>query len=305
MIKNNKGSRCGFSLIELIVVAGIVAVLMTMLLPAVQAVREAGKATACRNKLRQTILGIHGFESATGIVANQRGFSFLVDLLPWLDHSQFYNQLDLSLGSAHASNVKVFADNQISTFRCPSQPASGRWAENGNSYVGCVGNAWFFRGDDGNPSRFAERDGLFAPRINRLARVIDGLSNTIALSESGPGKLSSYIRVVKAYHDGMSVSEMDSLLSNTPVTSQNIVVGIDWTSNGLGDSLYNHYLPPNQASGTLLDGEGVYSSSSYHPNGVNAARTDGSVFFVSNNISRNTWLQLGSAVDGGVDFKGF
>ena len=278
-------------------VIAIISILIMMLLPAVQAVREAARATSCRNKIRQIGIGLQSFESSHGAVpgSNRSGHSFMVGLLPYLEHNSLYEKLDLGSSPGSPHNVNIRRENPIQIFSCPSQTGAG------NSYVGCMGTAWLF---SNRLDRNDSRDGLFG--VERFARVTDGLSNTIAVSESGPGTPSSYIRIVPADARTVDVKTMDTLLFSTPATTRDQVVGGDWASTAMGDAFYNHYLPPNQRSGfTAYGSKGVYSSSSHHPGGINSARVDGSVFFVSDSIDRNMWLQLGSAVDGQIDFEGY
>jgi len=129
----------GFTLVELLVVIAIIGTLASLLLPAVQRAREAGRRTQCTNNMKQIGLGILNFESghkalptggegtdytddATLPVTKFSRHSLMTYLLPYVEHDDVYNQFDLSQGyRATAQNV-VAACTQIPTYVCPSNP---------------------------------------------------------------------------------------------------------------------------------------------------------------------------------------
>ena len=92
----------GFTLVELLVVIAIIAMLVTLLLPAVQAAREAARRSQCSNNLKQLSLGMHNYASAndafpplaTRTKKFAEGYSFWVDLLPFIEQQSFYDALD-------------------------------------------------------------------------------------------------------------------------------------------------------------------------------------------------------------------
>ncbi|MFO0919296.1 MAG: DUF1559 domain-containing protein, partial [Planctomycetaceae bacterium] len=128
--------RAAFTLIELLVVISIIAILLALLLPAVQQAREAARRTACRNNLKQIGLALHNYESAFGTFP--AGSTSIIDygvwstdpsqyhlhswaslILPQLDQSNLYNQVNYNVSALDALNV-VAASQKIAVYRCPS-----------------------------------------------------------------------------------------------------------------------------------------------------------------------------------------
>jgi prepilin-type N-terminal cleavage/methylation domain-containing protein len=128
-------SRSGFTLVELLVVIAIIGILVTLLLPAVNAAREAARRIQCTNKLKQLGLGVHNFASARGVfpsIAAQKDdhvnhpwyqYSFMVVLLPYIERSSLYDQFDLTESPwvAEAPHNKQVIDGVVlPEFVCPS-----------------------------------------------------------------------------------------------------------------------------------------------------------------------------------------
>ncbi|QDU27379.1 Type II secretion system protein G precursor [Anatilimnocola aggregata] len=152
----------GFTLVELLVVIAIIGVLVALLLPAIQAAREAARRMSCQNNLKQFGLAIHNYESAmktfpaggqagrTG-AANNYGASWLIITLPYTENGSMYNQLDLSattaaatgltydngtMGNAHNGNL--LRGKSIKILSCPSSVLS-KWGLVGHSPPGPEG----------------------------------------------------------------------------------------------------------------------------------------------------------------------
>ena len=211
-------SRPAFTLIELLVVIAIIAILIGLLLPAVQKVREAAARITCTNNLKQIGLALHGYHDAnnmfpSGYVDGNMdpnstpdndvgpGWGWASFILPYLERGAVYNQIDFKQGVGLGSNAAV-SQMRLSVFQCPSDAYPQNftvWPTNvvvahGN-YVGCNGWEECLNGAGGNPQAGNGTDGdiggygaagvglFYRNSHNRIANVTDGLSNTIIVGE--------------------------------------------------------------------------------------------------------------------------
>ena len=118
-------ARRGFTLIELLVVIAIIAILIALLVPAVQKVREAAARMTCSNNLKQMSVGLHNMHSTrgsfpeAGVPLNQLGFH--VYLLPFIEQEGLYKQFNLSTAGAYTINGRrEFGQVRIAVYLCPS-----------------------------------------------------------------------------------------------------------------------------------------------------------------------------------------
>jgi prepilin-type N-terminal cleavage/methylation domain-containing protein len=136
-----------FTLVELLVVIAIIGILVSLLLPAIQASRESARRASCTNNLGQLIIGVHDFEGAhehypagtvdaTGPIKNLPSghhISWIAHILPYIEEMPLYNSLDLSLSAYHWKNDRA-RQTMIQVLVCPSNPADdGPYS----SYAGC------------------------------------------------------------------------------------------------------------------------------------------------------------------------
>ena len=144
-----RGSR-GFTLIELLVVIAIIGVLIALLLPAVQAAREAARRSQCVNNLKQIGLALHNYHQATGgfplenatgtyqdvgVTTTWGNFSAQAMMLPYMEQQAIYNECNFSWNAWYATggSINVTArETKIATFLCPSDGFAGQ--NNINSY---------------------------------------------------------------------------------------------------------------------------------------------------------------------------
>lgn len=278
----------GFTLTELLVVIGIIALLIGISLPAIQAVRERARGMACQDNIRQLGLGVAGYESAHGYLPTgirETSFSIHVAILPFVGSGSIFDSLESD--ELTGSDCAILESLRMPMFTCPSDVGHLRRT----SYCFSRGTAWLL----------GEFNGVFSQKgTPRYAGILDGLSNTVAISEFGADTNSNYIRNLSAFcQERMTVSRFDELLDQAPITTMDMQIGAEWFSNGLGYTNYTHYLSPGYRSGRLVSKRAAITPSSNHGRLIHAGRADGSVFPVTYSIDRVLWVQLGDIADGG------
>lgn len=313
----------GFTLIELLVVIAVIAILIALLLPAVQNAREAARRLQCKNHLKQLGLAAHNYHDVFGVLpalATGPSTSFpspdprkagqisgLVALTPFFDQGNIYDQIEFSnVGPPWKEDACVAWTTEIPMLSCPSDVQPPRRDGNGdgaalgrNSYKLCLG----VRVEDNHFSSGGPRyeaDGMFAyQKHRRLTDATDGTSNTILMAEMCQGNPGDR-RDVKG-NVGVSPGFQ---FASTPITCRNIasggryragvMVNFDWAYPGTrwndGAAYYSGFtttLGPNAPSCTPFPFDrfwGIFSASSRHTGGVNVVLADGSVRFVNESI---------------------
>lgn len=321
-----------FTLIELLVVIAIIAILIGLLLPAVQKVREAAARMKCQNNLKQITLALHNYHDDNGRfpgVVDQGGpryTSMFVEILPYIEQNPLYQQWDFV---TPLTNGNGRAATNISTYLCPSHPnvdipvvlGSGMYAL--STYGGNGGTRPF-------PPMLSPCDGVFymtgpgsQPHGGQtgitLLGIMDGTSNTLFLGEKivGDPNLDSYFGALEAGvitptpDPPMQLESSYSVWAPPPGPSNS--AGMVGSTVTIGYQQGTAWSPPTQLPppsppippppvpwGTLgpLWWARLGAIGSYHPNGANVAMADGSVRFASKSISLTT-LQIVSTRAGG------
>ena len=304
-----KQSHSGFTLIEVLVVMGLVALLVALILPAVQSVRESARRLRCDNNLRQIGIAINNYTSRTGCLppSNEQGFSFLVSLLPALEQSGLYNSINLSTSSVvssypgsplHANSTA--SATQLDFLLCPSDYRRGGLVASTNY----AGNAGY--GFDNDVPR---GNGAFsnASAVGFQA-ITDGASNTAAVSEWVTG--SSSTGAVDPLGSTFVISKINSFdafanvcqsldLATTPTNGISLK-GVPWLQGSLMITLYNHDQPIN--GHTCSNGGYVQISSwtaaSRHSGGLNTLFVDGHTSFLKQATSLSVWRALSTRSGG-------
>lgn len=322
------GKRSAFTLIELLVVIAIIGVLVALLLPAIQAAREAARRSSCQNNLKQLGLALHNYESAlrafppSSIVfggSTSQPWSGQAFLLPFVEGYDIYSLIDFGVGYHHPTNHALLppvgvAPTRVGVLMCPSEPQDRPRIEDGVpyhyplNYTLSVGTYLIF-----NPVTRTDGGSAFGPN-SRLtsASFLDGLSNTLAMAE------------VKAFtprfHDAVGIPTTPP---NSPEQVSAAYTGGAWsTTNGhtewlCGRAIHNGFTTvftpntrvPHTVGGVTYDISvsssregrnttdptyGIITSRSYHPAIVNVLLMDGSVRSVGDSIDLNTWRALGT-----------
>lgn len=317
-----RSQRRAFSLIELVVVVGVLCVLMALLLPAVQAAREAARRAQCANHLHQMVLAAHEFESVHGgfpcvgsdqlpILPLPFNFTSVHSaLLPYLEQRATFDAINFttmccSLEEIASRGNATAARQVISVFLCPSDPdARTRDPDYApNSYRTNTGLGELRPYRDG---WIAVHDGAFDPTraTMPLGELRDGLSNTLAFSEKpvGSGPARAYHPFRDWIEDSFRGSTADDWIAICSSPRRPLVLmtnsGATWL---LPEQIYTEFYtkqPPNgpvpDCGGFGVSGRGLFTARSYHPGGVNAALADGSVRFFGNEIDVRTWRALGT-----------
>ncbi len=301
-------NRRGFTLVELLVVIAIIGVLVALLLPAVQAAREAARRSQCTNNLKQLALGVHNYHDTYKALpylrmtvgpAHPSGF---VGLLPFIEQQPLYD-LAVAATPPFGTGWNPTGQNErINAFRCPSDPIWGERAggRGPRSYHFSVGDS--IRDNHGAGS---SRRGMFVAMFTGdMARIGDGTSNTVALSEVaiGPDRLSRDIKGNAVVTPGINTNPSSpaecwaargtggQVHENFEVTAESSVgraPGSRWAEGQTFFGGFSTVLPPNSPRCTIAHSDntwGVWTASGYHPGGVVVAMGDGSVRFVSETI---------------------
>jgi prepilin-type N-terminal cleavage/methylation domain-containing protein/prepilin-type processing-associated H-X9-DG protein len=321
--------RRGFTLIELLVVIAIIAILIGLLVPAVQKVREAAARMACSNNLHQIALAMHNHHDARGTLppgVGQYGCcwgTWLMAALPYIEQDNLY-QLYQNFGGNDATGLRYGAGTnrtsvttqRIKTYTCPSdQPNAPASSITSHNYVVNYGNTTFFQSDvvvggttikfggapfncypgstsdDGpvNAAQAATWTRVYGSPV-KLTEILDGTSNTLMLSEVKQGQGLD----ARGFAWWGGASGFVTLYG--PNASDPDVMGGAWCNTALpinAPCTTNISAPPSPFGRRQ-------GARSRHTGGVNVALCDGSVRFVTNGIDIRVWQALGTSKGGEV-----
>ncbi len=304
--------RRGFTLVELLVVIAIIGILIALLLPAVQAAREAARRMQCSNNLKQLALAIHNHESAlrslppliTEKVISESticpNFScwystWAVEILPYLESPLYPNKNEPIWGDPNALLREQFISGMI----CPSDISVDladfygfgpgtvpiRWAR--GNYPANAGIGTIISHGNLGP----KPNTVFSINSKTQFRDIsDGASNTAMLSEhrkvAGNDLRGVMLGIMYCsyMHDHTPNSSVLDIMSGPPYDS----------------CVETSELSCDETHGTGSPELGLFTARSVHPGGVQVALVDGSVHFVNNDIDVIIWQNLGTPEDGAV-----
>jgi prepilin-type N-terminal cleavage/methylation domain-containing protein/prepilin-type processing-associated H-X9-DG protein len=331
--------RFGFTLIELLVVIAIIAILIGLLLPAVQKVREAAARAKCSNNLKQISLANMSFESANGTFLPGIGRggccwgTWQIPILPYIEQNAL-SQLSVNFDGNDSTGIRynsgtnlTISSQRLSVYTCPSDMPTTVGAITNNNYVLNAGNTSFYQVEIpigcSPASVFSTTCTAFggAPFgwYEDPATVAAGGDASPTNYTSGSPTLSRIRRrKITEILDGTSNTLMASEVRQGIQSPGADYRGFSWWGGGAG---FTAYSLPNSNDPDVMTGAGCNNGTggnapctatststrprmqvarSRHTNGVNVSMCDGSVRFVSNSVSLTTWRAASTSMGGDI-----
>ena len=296
--------RQAFTLVELLVVIAIIGILIALLLPAVQYVREAARRTSCMNNIRQIGLAVINYEGAHNHVPSGwnsiTGFGWMAETLPLVEGTNVYDRFDKAaslLDPVNAEPIKMFVSGQL----CPSSTNNSPTYEleiAGGGYPGEISRTHYLGCIGSSVARQEMEDGQSCPSLNLMETagyidgmfyrdsevpfrdVLDGLSNTILIGErsselfdsSWPGVLDG------STYTGWRVVGWTGEPPNNPMGTEPVIIVED---DGSTTELEIHF-------------HGFAQYNSMHPGITSFMLADGATRFISDDVDPRTFEALGT-----------
>lgn len=297
--------RRGFTLVELLVVIAIIGVLVALLLPAVQAAREAARRMQCSNKLKQIGLALHNYHdtilsfpygSTYAATAPATNHTWVELLLPYIEQSALHGNLNFSQPNNHADNVELVG-LKLDFLSCPSNPRTnqqfpngatvwdGGFAHQGLDYPLCAGT---MRPDGTTPDCTTEPSFCISEDSNTQSW---GTATRIP-----PGCFSRNIYAPR-------MADITDGTSNTFLAGERLAQGCNW-GGAFSVNFPIAFMGQKPNSPTRSTDRNDYRRncgfSSQHPSGLNMLLGDASVRLIPATIDFTVWSRTGDKADGNV-----
>lgn len=215
--------RRAYTLVELLVVIAIIGILVALLLPAIQAVREAARKASCKNNLHQIGIALHSYHNShrtlpTGCIEwrgwnappTHRQFAWSALLLPFIEGQNLHAQINWGVPFDAPENRAV-AETMVQTYICPTE-TSDAVTRGHTTYGGIFGERILHRAPD---------DGTFLyERSIRFRDISDGLSNTLAIAEDVGGPHKQWIDGRNVFVVAHGINDPDAWIGDNEIRSQ-------------------------------------------------------------------------------------
>ncbi|HLN33434.1 MAG TPA: DUF1559 domain-containing protein [Gemmataceae bacterium] len=292
MLRSPVSRRPGFTLIELLVVIAVMAILVGLLIPAVQKVRAAADRARCLNNLKQIGLALHGYHDTQGgfppaVTSNVHGdpvastilVSWIPYILPYIEQGSLYEQYNFQVRFDNPLNDTGVNQARIGLLVCPSSPAQGLAVNRRaiTDYAAACGLNRSFSPNpflDPNPPVDPTFFGVLGQNASRkISEITDGTSNTVMVAEDAgrtqSWQMGTYMGPAANADPAWADAEMTRLL----------IAGFNPVTNA----------QPGPCAVNCTNNGEVYS---FHQGGANVLFADGSVHLLSANLDLNIMVAL-------------